>query len=124
MLTPLCQVVCRSSLFAYSRHPKYYHDPLRFLPERWLPASHARYDAAFAHDDHSAHFPFITGPRQCPGREVARIEARLFVTKMLWSFDVLPLEGVRKLEYERDFKVYGMWVKPPMPVRLLPVKRD
>ncbi|KAK4235119.1 Isotrichodermin C-15 hydroxylase [Achaetomium macrosporum] len=116
--------VCRTSLFAYGRSPRYWHDPLSFRPERWLPAGHARFDAAFANDDHSGHFPFITGPRQCPGREVARIETRLFITKMLWSFEIEPLDGVKKLDYERDFRVYSIWEKPEMRVRLLPVKRD
>ncbi|KUI67781.1 Isotrichodermin C-15 hydroxylase [Cytospora mali] len=114
-------VLCRSSLFAYSRSARFFHDPRSFRPERWLQQDHPRYDPAFAKDDHSAHFPFITGPRQCPGREVARIMFRLVVAKMLWLFDVEQVS--KELDFDRDFRVYGMWTKPDLRVRLVPVQR-
>jgi cytochrome P450 len=114
-------VVCRSALFAYSRNSRFFHDPKRFKPQRWLPADHVLYDAVFAKDDHSAHFPFITGPRKCPGREVARIETRLFLAKLFWSFDIEQVPG-KVLDYEKDFRVYGMWVKPELRVKLLPAQ--
>jgi cytochrome P450 len=62
------------------------------------------------------------GPRQCPGREVAWIEARLFITKILWSFDVEMVPG-QNLDYEKDFISYVMWIKPEMRVRFVPVRK-
>jgi cytochrome P450 len=95
---------------------------MSFRPERWLAQDHPRYDSAFAKDDHSAHLPFITGPRQCPGREVARIMFRLVVAKVLWLFEIEQTS--RKLDFDRDFRVYGMWTKPELRVRLVPIKRE
>jgi cytochrome P450 len=85
-----------------------------------LSPDHPKYDAAFANDDHSAHFPFITGPRQCPGREVARTAARLFISKTLWLYDLQVVKG-QQLDYEKDFHVEGMWSKPELRFRMLPV---
>ncbi len=63
--------------------------------------------------------PFIVGPRQCPGREVARIMFRLVVAKMFWLFDLEQTS--KQLDFDQDFRVYGMWVKPELRVRLVPV---
>ncbi|KAK0609995.1 cytochrome P450, partial [Bombardia bombarda] len=114
--------VVRSSLFTYGRSPRFFHDPKSFRPERWLPQGHPKYNAAFADDDHAAHHPFITGPRQCPGREVARITFRLVVAKMVWLFDMEQLS--EQLDFDRDMRVYAMWMKPELRMRLVPVKRD
>lgn len=62
------------------------------------------------------------GPRQCPGREVARIMFRLVVAKMFWLFDAEQIS--RKLDFEKDFTVYAMWNKPELRVRLSPVERQ
>ncbi|KUI57994.1 Averantin hydroxylase [Cytospora mali] len=104
-----------------ARSARFFHDPKSFRPGRWLQQDHPKYDSAFAKDDHSAHFPFITGPRQCPGREVARIMFRLVVAKMLWLYDVEQIS--KELDFDRDFRVYGMWTKPELRVRLVPVQR-
>lgn len=115
------QTICRSSIFTYSRSERFFHDAKSFRPERWLPESDARYEAVFSKDDHSANFPFIIGPRQCPGREVARITIRLVSAKMFWLFDVEQLS--ERLDFDRDMRVFGMWVKPDMRVRLTGVER-
>ncbi|KAK8038622.1 hypothetical protein PG993_007033, partial [Apiospora rasikravindrae] len=110
-------VLCRTSLFAYSRNDRFFHEPRSFKPERWLSQDHPMYNAVFATDDRSAHFPFIIGPRQCPGREVAKMMLRLVVAKMFWLFDVEQVSG--KLDFDKDFRVYGMWQKPELRVRLV-----
>ena len=61
------------------------------------------------------------GPRQCPGREVARIMFRLVVAKLIWLFDVQQIS--KELDFERDFTVYAMWSKPELRVRLSPITR-
>lgn len=66
---------------------------------------------------------FFMVPRQCPGREVARIQTRLFITMLLWSLHMNLYKGDKLWNYEKDTVVYGMWVKPELRVRLLPVKR-
>lgn len=60
----------RSCLWALARHPHYFHEPLRFRPQRWLPASHPSYNPAFAGDHLKSLHPFSLGPKSCTGREI------------------------------------------------------
>ena len=55
--------------------------------------------------------------------ELAWREMRLFVAKVLWSFDV-EMVSDQKIVYERDFKMHGMWEKPEFWVRFHPVDRS
>ncbi|KAK7981126.1 hypothetical protein PG989_013583 [Apiospora arundinis] len=100
---PLAQVLCRTAMFAYSRSARFFHKPKDFRPERWLPRDHPNYNAAFAKDDHGAPYQFSIGPRQCPGREVARIMLNLVVAKMLWWFEVEQIS--KQLDFDTDFRV-------------------
>ncbi|HEX2657961.1 MAG TPA: cytochrome P450 [Polyangia bacterium] len=59
-----------------------FHDPQRFLPERWLDAG-----AGGAHDP-SAHIPFGSGPRICPGRSLALLEMRVLLSMLYRNFQV------------------------------------
>jgi hypothetical protein len=56
------------------------------------------------------------------GRETAWTQAKLFLAKVLWSFDVVRVEGQR-VDLERDLLHYGFFEKPEMHVRFLPVSR-
>lgn len=47
---------------------------------------------------------------------------RLVIAKVFWLFDVEQLS--KKLDFDRDFRVYGMWTKPELRVRLVRVKRE
>lgn len=47
-------------------------------------------------------------------------EIRLIVAKVLWTFDVELLPG-QNVNYERDFKLWGMLEKPDLWVRFKPV---
>ncbi|KAL1871880.1 hypothetical protein Daus18300_004513 [Diaporthe australafricana] len=98
-----------------------------YIPKgRWLPASHLLYEAEFA-DDACKGLPiFSLGPRGCSGRELAWTEARLFVCKVLWQFDVatasgqsLDMEGFEKTQLH-----YGFMVKPEVRLRFVPVERE
>ncbi|RWA06310.1 hypothetical protein EKO27_g8805 [Xylaria grammica] len=97
-------VICRTSLFTYNRSERFFHDPSSFRPERWLSPDHPKYDPVFVNDNHRGYMPFILGPRQCPGREVAKITFRLVVAKLFWSFDIEQVS--KQLEFDRDFRVY------------------
>ena len=56
-------------------------DPAAFRPERWLA------DPPGAHDV-SAYAPFGSGPRMCPGRSLALIEMKTFLSMLYMSFDI------------------------------------
>src|SRR5262249_44157011 len=54
-----------ASAYVVQRDPRWYDEPDRFDPDRWLePADRPRF----------AFFPFGGGVRQCPGEPLARIE--------------------------------------------------
>jgi hypothetical protein len=116
------QTHVQTSIFALTRSPRFYHDPLHYRPQRWLPSSHPLYDRAFANDDLKAFHPFSLGPRACVGRELAWIEAKLFMAKVLWMFDVVRVPG-QQFDLERTLLHYGFLAKPELMVRFVPVAR-
>ena len=56
-------------------------DPFAFRPERWLG------DASGPHNV-STHLPFGSGPRMCPGRSLALLEMKTFLSMLYKNFDV------------------------------------
>ncbi|MCJ1306503.1 hypothetical protein MMC25_000146 [Agyrium rufum] len=106
--------------FAAARSPRYFADPLHYRPQRWLPPDHPDYDPKYQNDNQKAFLPFNQGPRMCPGYAIAWDQIRLFLTKVLWSFDLKMVVG-QDLSFDRDFTVYTMWNKPPFRVRFVPV---
>jgi cytochrome P450 len=58
-------------------------DPTAFRPERWLDDERGE----MAHDP-TAHIPFGSGPRLCPGRPLATLETRVALATLFRSFDV------------------------------------
>ncbi|PVH95469.1 cytochrome P450 [Periconia macrospinosa] len=109
----------QSCIWALARHPDYFHQPLLFRPQRWLPPSHPLYDHAFANDNLKSLYPFSLGPRICIGREIAWTQAKLFLSKVLWTFDVFKVEG-QDFNLDRDLLHYGFFEKPEMYVRFVP----
>jgi hypothetical protein len=56
------------------------------------------------------------------GREIAWTQAKLFLSKVLWTFDVLEVEG-QSFDLEKDLLHYGFFEKPEMHVRFVPAHR-
>ncbi|KAK8043801.1 hypothetical protein PG994_012639 [Apiospora phragmitis] len=109
--TSLRAPTCKPACGPLARHPAYFHQPRRFQPQRWLPASHSLYDPAFANDHLKSLHPFSLSPR-----------AKLFLAKVLWTFDVVQIEG-QGFDLERGLLHYGFCEKPEMYVRFPPVPR-
>lgn len=115
--------MCQVSSFSAARNPSYFRDPLEFRPQRWLSPDHPEYDTRYADDQLKSFYPFGIGPRMCTGREIAWHQTKVFVAKVLWSFDMEGVRGVDK-DFNRDFRVHVMWYRPELWVRFVPVKRD
>ncbi|KAI0107510.1 cytochrome P450 [Nemania sp. FL0031] len=115
-------VTIQSSIFTLSRSSRFFHDARRFRPQRWLPPSHQLYDVAFANDARKGLPAFSIGPRACSGRELAWAEARLFLAKVLWQFDIVQVSKPElDMEiFERAQLHYGFMVKPDVKVRFVP----
>ncbi|KAL1961979.1 hypothetical protein VTN77DRAFT_714 [Rasamsonia byssochlamydoides] len=100
--------------WATYRNPKNFKHPNTFIPERWTN------DPEFATDQKAALQPFSTGPRNCLGKNLAYHEMRLILAKVLWHFDLsLCEESVNWT----DQKIFTIWEKNPLMVRLTP-RRD
>lgn len=98
---------------------------MQFRPERYLPSSHPLYNKAFAHDCIKELPVFSLGPRACIGRELGWAEARLFIAKVVWQFDVIraPGETLDMQGLERDLLHFGFLIKPRFMVQFLPRQR-
>lgn len=93
-----------------------FHQPELFLPERWMDD---QTKAASDDVDRKASFqPFSVGPRNCLGKNLAKAEMRLILTRLLWRFD-LELEPDCR-DWVEGQRIYGFWVKPPLMCRLSP----
>ncbi|XP_018019415.2 cytochrome P450 2L1 [Hyalella azteca] len=75
----------------YSIHhnPRYWDDPHKFYPERFLDESATKYTAP-----NIGFFAFGSGRRQCAGELLARMELFLFTAAIIQHFDVIPPKGV------------------------------
>lgn len=111
--------------------------PQRFAPERWLlPVPEGKGKGQghqgqgregegegegegrpeWASGDHlEACQPFSVGPRNCVGMSLAYAEAKLILARLLFRFDLELLDDAFEIEKQR---VYIMWEKPPLRVRL------
>ena len=67
------------SLYAMGRMEKYWgKDCLDFKPERWFESEKSPEAGVFA--------PFIMGPRQCLGKEMAYLEAKVMLSMIIPKF--------------------------------------
>jgi cytochrome P450 len=117
------QTHVQTSLLTVSRSKRYFHDPLSYCPERWLPSTHPLYDAKFSDDNLKARFAFSLGPRGCTGKELAWMEGRSFLAKLLWHFDLEMVDG-QDVNLERDLIHYGFLKNPEVKVRFVTVDQN
>ncbi|GIE74178.1 Epi-isozizaene 5-monooxygenase/(E)-beta-farnesene synthase [Actinoplanes philippinensis] len=73
------------------RDTRRFPEPGRFRPDRWL-------DPAAARQGDLRHLPFGAGPRSCPGRGLALLEATLVVALIVRDFDLAPDPASRPRE--------------------------
>ncbi|KAH9908663.1 cytochrome P450 [Xylariomycetidae sp. FL2044] len=116
-------VSVQSSVFALQRSAEHYHYPLHYRPQRWLPHDHPLYDNAFNKDNMKAFFPFSLGPRVCLGDKVAWMQARLFIAKVLWTYDIVNAPGPYP-NLEESLHHYGFFDKLERKVRFVPARSD
>ena len=57
----------------------------------------------------------------CTGREIAWWQSRLFMAKLLWTFDVEMVSN--EVDIDRDLKGWSMYVKPELRARFIPYSR-
>jgi cytochrome P450 len=91
-----------------SKHdPRYWHHPDAFLPERWIGDGFGDRKEAFN--------PFLLGPRACLGINLAYLELRVILAKMVWAYEWEMVD--KHVDWVRDNKMYVIWEKPQMKMR-------
>lgn len=98
------------AIFAIHRNPRWWPEPGRFDPTRFLPEGRAGRHPF-------AHIPFGGGPRICVGLALARLEGLMALARLLPRFRLeavgAPPEALGKIT-----------LRTKAPVRLRPVRRD
>ncbi|RGP79802.1 hypothetical protein FLONG3_2116 [Fusarium longipes] len=92
-----------------------FKNPEQFVPERWLG------DPLYANDSRAVLQPFSMGPRDCIGKNLAYVEMRLILTRLLWKFD---LELLPESKNWYDQKIFFFWNKGSLHVKLTEVVRE
>ncbi|KAK1636338.1 cytochrome P450 [Colletotrichum phormii] len=106
--------------------------PEEFIPERWMATKdggHGKGDGdgdgdvdvrLFAGDQRDASQPFQVGPRNCIGRNLAYAEIKIIMARSVWQFDI---ENAMDGDWIGMQKVFMVWEKAPLWVKLHPVSR-
>ena len=89
-----------------SRCPDFFLHPNEFHPERWLD------DARFEKDQKQATQPFAVGARNCIGMNLAFVELRLIMARILWKFDMKLDKSC--INWVDDMIEYFGWEKTPL----------
>ncbi|KAL2255906.1 hypothetical protein VTK26DRAFT_2501 [Humicola hyalothermophila] len=101
--------------WAMYHNDDHFKDPFVFHPERWLG------DPAFAQDHKEAFQPFHLGPRNCLGKNLAYIEMRLILSRVLWNFDLKIAED--SLDWMSKQRIFNLWEKGKLNAYAIPVAR-
>lgn len=92
------------------------------MPERWLSPEHPLHLESYDNDNTAAARPFSLGPRGCLGVNLANIELRVTLAKLVFSFD-WTLVNADDIDWERDAKFEGFWHLPAPKLRFKKVCR-
>ncbi|KAE8379265.1 cytochrome P450 [Aspergillus bertholletiae] len=104
----------RMTHWATYRSPQNFMRPDEYIPERWLGDA-----PGFENDHKNALQPFHVGPRNCIGRNLAYMEMRLLLALILWNFDLELCTDSKDWNKQR---VYNLWEKPGLKVKVSPRK--
>lgn len=115
---------------AIHRRPDLYHEPTKFIPERWLNQEEG--------DDvpgrRGAWRPFELGPRKCLGQELVMIEIKIVMALTLRIFEVRSvydeLDGLsshkpsssKKINHAGEERAYQVLVGTAKPVDGMPAR--
>ncbi|KAI1098800.1 cytochrome P450 [Jackrogersella minutella] len=96
---------------AASLGSKNFSYPMTFKPERWLAGKGEVQDDILA-----ATQPFSLGPRSYLGRNLAWLEMRTVLAKLLWTYNMELVNS--HIDWHRDSRMLTLWKKPPLPVKV------
>ncbi|KAJ6007813.1 hypothetical protein N7540_011789 [Penicillium herquei] len=93
------------------------HSPMNFVDaDQFLPERHLEdLDPKFANDCRQVMQPFSVGPRNCIGRNLAYVELRIILSRMIFNFD-MELAEPEKDWLDQD--CFTLWDKPALNIKL------
>ncbi|KAF7770744.1 hypothetical protein Agabi119p4_6718 [Agaricus bisporus var. burnettii] len=97
------------NIYAITRDTEVFPEPEEFKPERFIDNP----DPIFK----NYNLTFGFGRRICPGQHIASDQLFLFVSRMLWAFDIVPLESITKPSSQMH---RGPGSPAPPPYKLVP----
>ncbi|TVY15295.1 Cytochrome P450 monooxygenase hmp1 [Lachnellula arida] len=97
-------------MWSTTRNPKNFKNPDAFLPERWLDPHSG--------DDLNASQPFLLGPRACIGQNMAWMQLRILVAKIVFLFDFELVD--KEIDWGRDASPTVLWSAPKLMVKVVP----
>lgn len=97
------------NLTALSRNSDRYQDPDTFEPDRFL-GDNLDASSSALHQDHMKrdHFHYGFGRRLCQGIFVAETSVYIVVSRVLWGFDIKPVNGASP--FDMDAKICKSYV--------------
>lgn len=113
--------VVNVSGYVATHNEEYFTDAYEFHPERWLSPTHPLYNPRYANDNKDASKPFSLGSRGCLGVNLAYMEMRVVLAKLVWAFDWKLVNT--DLDWFRDAKNIALWSNPDLMVKFTPVQR-
>ncbi|KAK9415588.1 putative Cytochrome P450 [Seiridium unicorne] len=87
--------------------PQNFSEPLEFKPERWIGTN--------SEDSCAASQPFSLGPRACIGRNLAWMEMRTTLAKLIWMYDFELID--KTLDWHKDSEMHTLWRRPSLYIR-------
>ncbi|KAJ3497466.1 hypothetical protein NLG97_g1880 [Lecanicillium saksenae] len=104
--------------WAMYRDPCHFNDPNRFNPDRFLNATGSEKLTTGRPDNMDAFNPFLVGPRNCIGQNLAYAEMRLILARLIWRFDFRLCKDSET--WMDDQENYILWEKPELNMYLTP----
>ncbi|KAL9083357.1 MAG: hypothetical protein Q9165_008557 [Trypethelium subeluteriae] len=107
------------TLMAYATYysERNFKDAESFVPERWLEWN--------GYDDQSAFEPFSLGPRNCIGKNLALVELRIILARVLWNFNLRLPKGKKDMGWKwGDQNIFMLWQCQPMVVEVTDARAD
>lgn len=95
MLPRGCDVIILT--FMIQRSERFYKDPLKFNPDRFLPEEIAKRHPC-------TYLPFSFGPRNCIGSQFAMLSMKTFLATVIRSYEVKTLDykSIEDIELRND----------------------
>lgn len=103
--------------YAMARDPRYWEDAEGFRPERWIGDGLRGQEGRL--DDKRAFQPFSTGPRACLGVNLAYLEMRVTLAKIVFAYD-MELVSTEIEDWNHACKAFGLWRKADLLVKFHP----